>query len=102
MGERPQRFGLSERIRALALLRRRSFRWQCSACWAPLLVLGLVGSAGCQKGVSPDELGTPVFKADELPGAGTTYERAEMSPPPLGESEAPEESLPPASPPGPG
>lgn len=45
----------------------------------------LVGSAiafgsivGCQKKVSREELGTVVFEAKELPGAGIPYENPEM------------------------
>lgn len=101
MGASTKRFSLSERILALALFRRRPSRSHFSGRWASLLALGLAWMAGCQKGVSPDELGTPVFKANELPGAGTSYERAEMSPPSVGVGQPPGEPMPPPSEAGP-
>lgn len=49
--------------------------------WAALMLSIL---AGCEPRATREELGTVVFKSDELPGAGQTYRRPEMTtPPPL-------------------
>lgn len=46
--------------------------------------LMLLISAGCEPRATREELGTVVFKSDELPGAGQPYSRPEMiTPPPL-------------------
>lgn len=56
-------------------------------------------AAGCSPRVSREELGTVVFDAKDLPGAGKPYDHPEMHPPgskaaPEGASTTPAESSP--------